>query len=187
MLRPGYAVRGLPKGEVALGLISMIAVGISGILLTISRIKSIDVLYNSEGGILLSIKIIIYTIMVSSALFVIFFIGPRLKKGKARAQIPDNKVFDPITLMAFDGKGGNPAYIAFKGKVYNVSDLKLWKNGVHMKHQAGYDLTNFIAKAPHGEEKIKSLPVIGTYDVTLKPPKASAQKAILFCRIYESH
>jgi len=180
MLRPGYAIRGLPKGEVALGLISMAIVGISGILLTISRIKAIDVLYNSEWGRLLSIKIIVYVIMVFSALFTVIFIGPRLKKSKAKAQIPDNKVFDPLTLMAFDGKDGNPAYIAFKGKVYDVSDLKFWKGGVHMKHQAGHDLTGFIAKAPHGEEKIKSLPVIGTYDATLRPPKTFAQKAFYF-------
>lgn len=180
MLRPGYAARGLPKGEVALGLISMIVVGVSGILLTISRVRSIDVLYSSQWGKLLSVKIIFYIIMVSSALFTVFFVGPKLKKGKIKAKIPDSKIFDPLTLLAFDGKGEAPAYIAFQGKVYDVSNLKLWKNGVHMKHQAGHDLTNSIAKAPHGEEKLEKLPVVGTYDATLNPPKTFAQKAFYF-------
>jgi predicted heme/steroid binding protein len=180
MLRPGYAARGLPRGEVALGLISMIVVGVSGILLTISRIKSLDVLYMSPWGKILSVKIILYIIMISSALFTVLFIGPRLKKGKIRAKVPDDKKFDPLALMAFDGKSENPAFIAFKEKVYDVSALKLWKSGVHMKHQAGHDLSDFIAKAPHGEEKLEKLNVVGKYDFTLKSPKTFAQKAFYF-------
>jgi predicted heme/steroid binding protein len=177
MLRPGYAARGLPKGEVVLGLISMFTVGITGVLLTISRIKSIDILYMSPWGKWLSAKIILYIIMISSALFTILFVGPKLKKGKMRANIPKNKIFDPLTLMAFDGKSEASAFIALKGKIYDVSTLKFWKNGAHMRHQAGHDLSDAIAKAPHGEEKLESLKVVGTYNAALKPPKTFAQKA----------
>jgi predicted heme/steroid binding protein len=180
MLRPGYAARGLPKGEVILGLISMFTVGVTGILLTLSRIKSLDVLYISPWGNWLSAKIILYIIMISSALFTVLFIGPKLKKGKIKAKIPDNKIIDPMTLMAFDGKGEAPAFIAFKGNVYDVSALKLWKNGIHMKHQAGHDLTDAIAKAPHEDEKLELLDVVGTYNAELKPPKSFAQKAFYF-------
>jgi len=177
MLRPGYASRGLPKGEVILGLISMAVVGISGTLLTISRIRSFDVLFMSQWGQLLSLKIIFYIIMISSALFTILFVGPKLKKGKIKAEIPDKKIFDPLTLQAFDGNNESPAFIAYNGNVYNVSALKLWKKGVHMKHQAGRDLTDFLPNAPHGEEKLETVPAVGTYDATLKPPKTFAQKA----------
>lgn len=180
MLRPGYASKGLPKGEVVLGLISMVIVGISGALLTVSRIKSLDVLYLSQWGQLLSIKIIFYLIMICSALFAILFVGPKLKKGKITANIPDNKIFDPLTLTAFDGTNGNPVYIAFRGKVYDVSSLKLWKTGTHMKHHSGIDLTDAIAKAPHSEEKLESATVVGAYDAALKPPKTFAQKAFYF-------
>jgi len=180
MLRPGYASRGLPKGEVVLGLISMAIVGISGILLTISRIRSLDVLYLSQWGQLLSLKIIFYIIMISSALFTVLFIGPKLKEGKIRAAIPENKIFDPLTLQTFDGKNDSPAYVAFKGKVYDMTSLNLWKNGIHMKHQAGHDHTESIKKAPHGEDKLEKLNVVGTYDATLKPPKTFAQKAFYF-------
>jgi len=177
MLRPGYAVRGLPKGEVMLGLISMIVVGLSGLFLTISRIRSLDVLYVSQWGQLLSLKIIFYIIMISSALFTILFVGPKLKKAKIKAVIPDNKIFDPLTLQAFDGHNESPAFIAYKNEVYDVSSLKLWKKGTHMKHQAGRDMTNFLPKAPHGEEKLEAVPVAGTYNASLKPPKTFAQKA----------
>lgn len=177
MLRPGYAAQGLPKGEVILGLISMLTVGVSGILLTISRIKSLDVLYLSPWGKLLSVKILLYIIMISSALFIVIFVGPKLKKGKIKAKVPKNNVFDPLTLLAFDGKAETPAYIAFRGKVYDVSSLKLWENGIHTKHLSGHDLTDAIAKAPHGEKKLESLEIVGTYDANLKPQKTFAQKA----------
>lgn len=180
MLRPGYAASGLPKGEVMLGIFSMLTVGVTGTLLTISRIKSLDVLYMSPWGKVLTAKIILYIIMISSALFTVIFVGPKLKRGKIKAKIPEDKAFDPLTLMAFDGKGDVPAFIAFKGKIYDVGDLKLWKNGVHMKHKAGHDLSDSIAKAPHGEEKLESLNIVGTYNAELRPPKTFAQKVFYF-------
>jgi predicted heme/steroid binding protein len=180
ILRPGYAARGLPKVEVALGMVSMAVVGITGILLTVSKIKSIEVLYMSPWGITLSIKIILYIIMVSSALFVVFFVGPKLKKGLKKTATLKTKVFDSETLLTFDGKDGMPVYIAYKGKVYDVTALKRWKNGTHMKHPSGRDLTDSLARAPHGEEKLDSLKVVGSYDASLSPPKTFAQMAFYF-------
>lgn len=180
MLRPGYAARGLPGGEVALGIMSMTIVGLSGILLMISRIKSLDVLYVSQWGQLLSLKIMFYIIMVSSALFTIFFVGPKLKRGKIKATIPDNRIFDPLTLQAFDGKNGSSAFIAYKGNVYDMTALRLWKGGLHMKHQAGHDLSDALAKAPQGEEKLEKLKVIGSYDSSLTPIMSFAQKTFYF-------
>ena len=180
ILRPGYASRGLPKGEVILGIISMAVVGITGTLLTISKIKSFNVLYASPWGILISAKIIIYVIMVSSALFVVSFVGPKLKKGIKNIAIPKTGIFDPVTLSAFDGKQGRPAYFSYKRKVFDATGLKPWENGTHAKHLAGRDLTDAIAKAPHGEEKLNTLRVVGDYDAALSPPKSPAQKAFYF-------
>jgi predicted heme/steroid binding protein len=176
LLKPKYAERGLPRGEVALGIVSMAIVGISGILLMISRIRSITVLYTSPWGIALSVKIIFYLIMILSAAFVVLFIGPRLKKGALKSVNIKTEIFDPETLSAYDGKEGRPAYIAYKDKVYDVAGLKLWKNGTHMKHASGNDLTAFLAKAPHGEEKLEGLKLVGSYDASMKPPKTFAQK-----------
>jgi len=177
ILRPGYAARGLPRGEVVLGLVSMIVVGITGFLLTISKIRSVGVLYESLWGILLATKIMFYIIMVSSALFVVFFIGPKLKKVIKKAEQPKGGVYDPVTLSAFDGKEGRPSYIAYKDKVYDVTGLKLWKNGIHMKHTSGLHLTDMLSKAQHGEEQIEGLRSVGAYDSGLKPQKSFQQKA----------
>lgn len=181
LLRPAYASKGLPRGEMTLGLVTMALVGATGVLLTVSRIKSISVLWLSPWGILLSIKIAIYIVMVSSALFTVFFIGPKLRKASSKRAIPPKDgVFDPMTLSGFDGKEGRPAYIAFKTDVYDVTGLKLWRGGTHLRHKAGEDLTEALSKAPHGEEKLNSLKVVGRYDASLKPPLEPAQKAFYF-------
>jgi predicted heme/steroid binding protein len=180
ILRPGYASRGLPKGEVALGMISMMIVGITGVLLTISKIRGLDVLYSSPWGITLSIKIILYLVMILSALFVVLFIGPKLKKGMKKSITAIPEIFDPETLSHFDGKEGTPAYISYKEKVFDMTHLKLWKNGLHMKHAAGHDMTTSLPKAPHGEEKLEGIPVVGKYDNSRKPPKTPVQKAFYF-------
>ena len=60
------------------------------------------------------------------------------------------KEFDFTELTQFNGENGKPIYIAHAGKVYDVSESKLWRNGVHMKrHGAGHNLTADIQAAPH--------------------------------------
>jgi len=62
----------------------------------------------------------------------------------------------------FDGKNGRPAYIAFEGKVYDVSASFLWRGGAHLVlHQAGRDLTEDLQHAPHGPELLARVKQIG--------------------------
>ena len=63
------------------------------------------------------------------------------------------KQFTIAELSRYDGKEGRAAYLAFKGKVYDATGSRLWKDGKHQAtHFAGADLTEVIANAPHGEE-----------------------------------
>ena len=72
------------------------------------------------------------------------------------------KKFTLEELKKYDGKQGRPAYIAFKGKVYDVTDDYLWVDGDHQgEHAAGIDLTAQIATAPHGEENLERVKQIG--------------------------
>jgi predicted heme/steroid binding protein len=65
-------------------------------------------------------------------------------------------------LKQYDGKNGRPAYIAYKGKVYDVTGSFLWIDGNHQgEHQAGRDLTEELSKAPHGEETLERVLIIG--------------------------
>ena len=64
-------------------------------------------------------------------------------------------------LGKFNGKNGNPAYIAFKGKVYDVSMSGQWTDGDHLGHEAGQDLTMAMDIAPHGDEVMEKMRVVG--------------------------
>ncbi len=72
-------------------------------------------------------------------------------------------------IKEYNGKKGRPAYIGYMGKVYDVSDSFLWKNGEHQVfHSAGNDLTEALKDAPHGEEFIKKFPVVGYLKISEK-------------------
>jgi len=65
-------------------------------------------------------------------------------------------------LKKYDGRDGRPAYIAYKGKVYDVTESYLWTDGDHQgQHVAGKDLTEEIGLAPHGEETLEKVKLIG--------------------------
>ena len=66
-------------------------------------------------------------------------------------------------LQNYDGQHGRPAYVAHKGKVYDVSASRLWSGGAHQhRHQAGKELTADFAAAPHDEIVLQRVPVVGT-------------------------
>lgn len=72
------------------------------------------------------------------------------------------KKFTLEELAEYDGKEGRPAYIAYKGKVYDVSESWLWEDGDHQGlHEAGKDLTADMGDAPHEEDSILDMPVVG--------------------------
>jgi predicted heme/steroid binding protein/uncharacterized membrane protein len=164
LLKPAYASKGLPKGELRLGWISMLVLLITGTLLTIARMPSWDLFFTTRFGILLSIKIFLFLIMFFSAIVVTMYIGPQLRKQKTLAPAMDaNGACSLDALCQFDGKNGRPSYVAYKGLIYDMTTSRLWKDGSHMmKHAAGSDLTDILKTAPHGEDKILSMPRVGT-------------------------
>lgn len=61
-----------------------------------------------------------------------------------------------------NGKNGKPAYIAYKGKVYDVSQSSFWVDGDHLgMHNAGKDLTEELEMAPHREENFQRVKLVG--------------------------
>lgn len=72
------------------------------------------------------------------------------------------KEFTLKMLAENNGENGKPIYIAHKGKVYDVSESRLWRNGNHMKrHKAGNDLTTDIQAAPHEPDVLERYPQVG--------------------------
>ncbi len=162
LLKPAYAARGLPRGELILGWSSIAIMTVTGTLLTIARVPTWHALFHTRFGILLTIKIILFLAMVSSAVIVTFVIGPRLKKRKETALLEQKQDLTIEELRQFDGKDGRPGYIAYEGVIYNVSSSKLWSGGAHMKkHAAGADLTALLKTAPHNDDRLAKMPVVG--------------------------
>lgn len=184
ILKPGYASQGLPRGEVKLGMVSMIIMGITGAILFVYRVPDASLLLESRFGILLLLKIILYAIMVCSALFAVFFLGPRLKRKQAVTRATTGGDLSLAELAEHDGKEGRPAYFAYRGAIYDASNSPMWKNGTHMgRHQAGADLTDVLSQAPHGEDKILALPQIGKLRATEEPALSPPQR-LFFAMAY---
>jgi len=72
------------------------------------------------------------------------------------------KILTVKDLAKHNGKSGKPAYVAYKGKVYDVTNSFLWKDGRHQAtHSAGTDLTTAIEQAPHSGNMLAKFPVVG--------------------------
>ncbi|RMF48543.1 MAG: cytochrome B5 [Deltaproteobacteria bacterium] len=68
----------------------------------------------------------------------------------------------PEELARFDGRDGRKAYVAVNGKIYDVTESPLWKDGNHQgAHQAGGDLTEELKSAPHVRAVMERFPVVG--------------------------
>ena len=71
--------------------------------------------------------------------------------------------FTAQELAQNHGRNGAPAFVGYKGKVYDVSNSFLWQNGRHqVLHDAGLDLTGSLDEAPHGADLLEKYPVVGT-------------------------
>jgi predicted heme/steroid binding protein len=93
------------------------------------------------------------------------------------------KIFNVKDLARYNGKNGKPAYVACKGKVYDVTNSFLWKDGRHqVTHSAGTDLTTAIEQAPHGGDALAEFLVVGILQEADKrgssEPKMSRRESI---------
>lgn len=99
------------------------------------------------------------------------YIAPYPKGLVKQLTHPTDKVY-PVKiyltldeLSKFDGKDGHPAYVAVNGVIYDLTQSRLWRGGVHDpskgKATAGRDLTEVLKDSPHGDSHLKDFPVVG--------------------------
>lgn len=146
ILRPKYALGGLPKAEVRLAWGCMVLLGVTGVPLTYLRFHTLHGLLESHSGWLLLAKIGLYCFLVCSAAVVTLFVGPGLRRVREQSHQKD-------------GREGRPAWVQVGDTLYDVSQSAKWKDGSHFRrHQAGGDLTDSLGQAPHGLEKLAAFP-----------------------------
>lgn len=86
------------------------------------------------------------------------------EENEIESEVPE-KSFTSDELSQYNGKDGNPAYVAVDGLVYDFTDLGRWRNGNHNGYEAGKDLTEEIKDiSPHGLSVLSRAPVIGTLE-----------------------
>ncbi|MFC1863776.1 CopD family protein, partial [Thermodesulfobacteriota bacterium] len=172
-VKPSSLSSGLPKKERILGWMCIIVVGVTGIILTTYRLRSIDEIWSTTFGIIWIIKVSFFMIMVIIAAIATTRINRMLRKSHEKGQGDG--------LSSFNGKEGRPGRIAAEGYSYDVTESKFWKDGVHMgRHYAGNDLTSSVADAPHGMEVFERVPKIGPIDLKKETKKGPAMRVFIF-------
>jgi predicted heme/steroid binding protein/uncharacterized membrane protein len=187
VLKPAYAASGLPRGEMRVGLASMAMMAVTGAILTHYRVPEPALLLTTRFGILLTVKIALFAIMVVSALYVVTVIGPKLHRQMRNGEAPAGTGGDLTLegLAGFDGQEGRPAYVAYRGGIYDVTESRLWKEGSHMRrHQAGIDLTGALSQAPHGEDRVLGMPRVGNLTVEATTPKQPLHVRVFYFMAY---
>lgn len=75
------------------------------------------------------------------------------------------RTFTEEELSQYNGKDGNPAYVAVDGVVYDFTELGGWAEGTHNGYEAGQDLTEEIKEiSPHGLSVLDRATVVGTLE-----------------------
>lgn len=86
-----------------------------------------------------------------------------LKSGEILQNSQPNaaRVFTLTELSSYNGKNGNPAYIAVSGIVYDVTNYAAWAGATHFGLTAGKDLTQEFASCHAGQPVLSKLKVVG--------------------------
>ena len=153
-VRPSSLTSGHPRNERILGWTCIFLVGITGILLTILRLRSLSELWTTTFGIVWLVKVSIFVIMVGIAVLATTRINRKLREVHAQkaSEVPHFP----------NERQGTPKTFVFEGVLYDVDQSRFWKDGIHMgRHRAGSDLTSAMAGAPHGAEVLDRVRKLG--------------------------
>ncbi|WMJ76858.1 MULTISPECIES: cytochrome b5 domain-containing protein [unclassified Sedimentibacter] len=75
---------------------------------------------------------------------------------------PDTtRIFTEAELSTYNGRNGNPAYVAVNGVVYDITNNAAWGGATHFGLSAGTDVTNQFASCHAGQPVLNKLKVVG--------------------------
>ena len=68
-------------------------------------------------------------------------------------------------LALRNGQDKEEIWCAYKGNIYDLTNSRLWKDGLHYEHWAGQDLTEELKDAPHTEKVFEKYIIIGELSI----------------------
>lgn len=72
-----------------------------------------------------------------------------------------DRLFTLEELSSYNGRNGNPAYVAVNGVVYDVTNIAAWGGATHFGLTAGTDVTSQFASCHAGQPILSKLKVVG--------------------------
>ncbi len=72
-----------------------------------------------------------------------------------------DNIYTDSQLALRNGKEMKQIWCAYKGRIYDVSRSKLWRDGKHYEHWSGQDLTKELNDAPHGDKIFEKFEIVG--------------------------
>lgn len=72
------------------------------------------------------------------------------------------KEYTRAQLALRNGQDRDEIWCAYRGKIYDLSASRLWRDGKHYEHWAGQDLTDELPDAPHTDQVFSKFTIIGT-------------------------
>ena len=65
-------------------------------------------------------------------------------------------------LALRNGREKSEIWVAYQGKIYDLTASRLWDGGQHYEHWAGQDLTSTLdADAPHNNNVFNKFKIVG--------------------------
>ena len=71
------------------------------------------------------------------------------------------KTYTKSQLALRNGQDRDEVWVAYQGKIYDVTKSRLWKTGKHYEHWAGQDLTDELPDAPHTDKVFERFELVG--------------------------
>ena len=81
--------------------------------------------------------------------------------NNSNANNSDKRKISLKELAENNGKDGKPAYVAYRGVVYDVSNSELWAQGLHFGLPAGREQTIEYTACHAGRPRLEGFPIVG--------------------------
>lgn len=71
------------------------------------------------------------------------------------------ETYSRFELAFYNGEDREQVWVAYKGMIYDVTNSRYWRKGLHYKHWSGQDLTDEINDAPHNDNVFDKFKLVG--------------------------